>query len=269
MATEIRKPKLLGIRDTFMFWLKNLEKEKPYLVVKKKYSQSLDPIRCTKVWYTIKYELEYLRKKMLRLDEEIIKLELADTDRSRFTSMTIRTFELKKEIYNIKNKINQLSKFSPDDKEILMSYNLFHKIIVSFNKKAVQAVIQGETFNLGNKLGILRIKKIKRYSLAIDWAESNVRKQELIDSGIQPKTKEHPDGEKWFVYRDSPFYLRWHWKKRFIDSGIPMLKNGKCFAFYPTSSSSHKKVLGAKGLLSKANQENDMLHLRYETLNVR
>jgi hypothetical protein len=255
MGAIVRKPKTLGVRDVFMFWLKNLEKEKPYLVTKRRYSHSLDPMLCTKVWYTIKHELDYLRKKILTIEEEILELELADTDRSRFTSMTVRTFELRKEVFNIKAKITNLSKFSPDDKKLLMSYELFHRITVAYNRKAVKAVIDGEVLNLGNRLGEIKIRKIKRYSPAIDWAESNIRKQELIDSDTQPKTKEHPDGEEWFVYRDSPFYLRWSWSKSFRDSGVPLIKNGKCYAFYPTNSSSNKKVLGAKGLLAKANQK--------------
>lgn len=264
MGSSIRKPRIMGIKDIFNFWLKNLEREKPYLVVKRRNSKSLDPKECTEVWYTIKHELEYLRKRLLQLDEEIMELEAKDTVTTKFTQLTIRTFELKKEVYNTKQKIKQLAKLPPDDKELLMTYNLFNEITVTFNKKAVDAIIQGEILNLGNKLGTLQIRKINRYHSAIDWGESNDRRQELVDQGIEPRTKDNPDGEDWFVYRDSDWYLRWSWAKRFRGSGIPLLKNGKCYAFYPTHSSSGKKVLGAKGLLAKANQENKQLHLRYQ-----
>jgi hypothetical protein len=267
MGLEIRKPRVLGIRDIFLFWLKNLEKEKPYLLVKRRNSKSLDPIECTEIWYTIKHELNYLRKKVLEIDEQILELELIDQEKTKFTSLTIKTFELKKEVYNLRDKIKQLSKLPPEDKKLLMTYNLFNEITSRFNKKAVKAVIEGEVLNLGNKLGTLQIRKIQRYNPSVNWGESLSRKQELIDQGIVPRDKEHPEGENWLIYRNTDYYLRWSWAKRFRESGIPMLRNGKCYAFYPTHNSSNKKILGAKGLLAEANMKNSFLHLRYATVN--
>lgn len=268
MGVEIRKPKNLGVRNIFMFWLKNLEREKPYLLVKHRASRSTKPGNCTEVWYTIKHELEYLRNKILDLEAEILDLERRDTDKTRFTSLTIRTFELKKEVYHIKDKIKQLTKLSPEDKKLLMTYDLFSKIITSFNKKAIEAIVQGEVLNLGNRLGFLKIKKINRYSPSVDWGASKARRQELVNQGILPRSKDYPQGENWFIYRQSDFYLRWAWTKRFRESGIPMLKNCKLYAFYPSNNSSGNDTLGAKGLLSKANQENKLLHLRYETVKI-
>lgn len=267
MSVEIRKPVNLGIRGIFKFWLKNLEKEKPYLLIKRRGSRSLNEGECTEVWYTIKHELAYLRKKLLSLDEEILRLEIADTDTSKFTPMTIKTFELKKEVYHIKQKIKQLEKLPPEDQKLVMTYNLFNEITCRFNKKAVEAIIQGEVLNLGSKLGFIKIKKITRYSPSIDWGASWERRAEIVEQGLKPRTKEDTSGEDWFVYRNSDFYLRWTWTKRFREPGLPMLKNGKLYAFYPTNSSSNNQVLGAKGLLAKANNENKLLHLRYETTN--
>ena len=112
----------------------------------------------------------------------------------------------------------------------------------------------------------MSIKKILRYHPAINWGASRERKQELVEEGLIPRSKDNPKGENWFIYRDSEFYLRWAWTKRYIESGVPMLKNGKLYAFYPTNDSSGNKVLGAKGLLAKANNENNLLHLRYQTI---
>lgn len=271
MGVEIRKPRVLGTQEIFIFWLRNLEREKPYLIVRRRNSKSLQEHRTTEVWYKVKHELNYLNSRLLDIDVEIQDLEKRDTEKYQFTALTIKIFELKKEIYNTKIKIGQLSKLSPEGEKLLMTYKRFYDITCSFNRKAVEAVIDGEIINLGNKLGYLKIKKIKRFAPAIDWPESIIRRKELLAQGIQPKTKEYPGGENWFMYRASDFYLRWSWAKRFRKFGVPMLRNERLYAFYPTSNASGAtgiRVLGAKGLLSEANNKNKLLHLRYETINI-
>ncbi|UCD07716.1 MAG: hypothetical protein JSW41_01965 [Candidatus Aenigmatarchaeota archaeon] len=269
MSLEVRKPKVLGTREIFLFWLKNLEREKPYLLVKRRPSKSLQDHRTTEVWYTIKHELNFLNQRLLDIDEEIIRLEKKDTERYEFTSYTVKIFELKKEIYDIRKKIDQLTLLPPDEKKLLMTYKLFHEITCKFNKKAVEAIVDGDTVNLGNRLGELRIKKINRFAPSVDWPASKARRKELISQDKRPRSKEYPGGENWFIYRNSEFYLRFSWTKRFRSSGVPMLRNGKVYAFYPTSNSSgdeQTRVLGAKGILTEANNQNKNLHLRYETV---
>lgn len=266
MSLKIERPKNFGLRDIFMFWLKNKIREKPYLLIKHKTSKSIEEHLCTQVWYTIKHELTYLRKRLLDIDAEIIILEIKDNNKYQFTKTSMKIFELKKDLYYCKDKIKTLSKLPPNSKKLLMSYKTFHDISHVFNKKVVKAIIEGEKFNLGNRLGHLLIKKISRYTSSIDWGASNKNKKELIEQGVTVRTKEYPDGKNWFVYRQTPFYLRWSWNKVFRIKNIPMIRNQKVYAFYATPNPADRTKLGAKGKLAKANHENQFLHMRYENV---
>lgn len=263
-GVQIQKPILYTTKKVFLFWLKNLEKEKPYLLIKCRNSRGLE-YRTTEVWYTVKHEIDYLGRKILEADEEIMRLEQEDRDKYRFTSKTIRIFELKKEIYRMRDKIDQLSKADPEEKRLLMTYKLFHDIVCLFNKKAAHRIVQGEILNLGNRIGYLQIRKMNQHSPSIDWPASNARRQELVDKGIRPRAKDYQEGENWLVYRDSEFYLRWSWVKQYRKHGYHMLRNTNVYAFYPTHRSA-KGVPGTKNLLSKANHDNPLLHLRYEII---
>jgi len=269
MSFKIVKPKTLSTKDIFNFWFKNLKREKPYLLIKRPGSKSLSEARTTEVWYTVKHELEYLNKRVLNIDAEILDLEKKDTSKYNFTSFTVRIFELKKELYKVKEKIKQLKELNPEDKKLLMTYRLFNQITCTFNKKAVEAIVQGGVLNLGSRIGEIKIRKIKRFTPSVDWPASKRNRRKLINAGERPMSKDYPGGKKWFIFRHSDFYLRFSWTKRFQSSGTPMLRNGKVYAFYPSCNSSgnnETRVLGAKGILTQANRKNKNLHLRYETV---
>jgi len=270
MAVRHAKPKIHCVEKMFMFWAENLKKEKPHLIIKNQFTTS----KPTELWYEVKEELDYLNNRNLYLDEQIMKLEIIDREVKRFTSLTEEIFEYKTEIVNNKNKIKILQKLDPKSKQLILNYTVFRAIIEKFNLKASDEIIAGKTINLGNRLGYSQIRKIEpeiRSKNDIDWAESNKYKKELQDKGVVTKSKEHPEGKNWLVYRNSSYYLRWAWVKRY--NRACTVKNNRVYAFYPTESGTSMKgkdkVLGNKSKLAKAQTDNNLLHTKYTVVKLK
>jgi hypothetical protein len=215
---KIKKPVILSVRDAFEFWLKELLRKNPHLVTKYRTSNSYP----TEVWSVNRKELEFLYKEELRIDQEIMELELIDKDKEHFTKTTYRIFDLKRELYDVRERIKILSKQKPDEKKKIMDYALFKEIVDRFNIKAVERIIEGEALNLGNRLGYIRINKMKAKKKRIDWPASNALKQQYLDVGITPMSQEHPEGKNWLVPYESEYFLRYGWVKK---NGACMVKN--------------------------------------------
>lgn len=150
-------------------------------------------------------------------------------------------------------------------------YWMFKEVIARFNKKASDSIIFGSVLNLGSRLGLVLIKKIRRNYIkpVPDWGASKKRKNELIKEGITPKDETHPEGEEWITFFTDPWYLRWAWSKK----RLCRVRNQTVYKFVPTSNRS--KVandnslakLGNKGKLALANRINPNLHVIYEHIN--
>lgn len=147
-------------------------------------------------------------------------------------------------------------------------YWMFKEVIARFNKKAADAVIFGQVFNFGSRIGHLLIKKIRRnyQKPVVDWGESKKLKASIISKGLIPRDDGHPNGEDWLVYFSDPWYLRWAWSKK----SLCRVKNQTVYKFVPTSNRSKTSgdnsmnKLGNKGKLVLANKLNPALHLAYE-----
>lgn len=264
MAVYFQKPQILSAEDMFNFWMDNLCKEKPHLIIKYRQTSS----KPTEIWYEVSQELEYLQNKNLELDAKIQEWEVQDTTTTdAFTPLTIKIFEARSEIAKNKHKIEELKKLPRNHREKLMDYALFKKVIVCFNKKASDEIIAGKTLNLGNRLGLSQIRKIipTVRSQSIDWAESNKMKKELIAQGVPIKSPENPNGSNWLVYRNQSYYLRWSWVKR-LNSDCTV-KNNRVYAFYPTASGKGE-TLGNRTKLAQANQQDSLLHTRYPVVDL-
>jgi len=249
--------KSYGARDMFNFWVRSQRKKKPYLILK-----SPGRFKNTELWYDVLSEWDYLKRINLELDIQLQKLEQEDTNIYYFTSITEKVYELKKEIYNNQEKIDNLSKEDPSKKIKLLDYETFKKVIYKYNKLAVDQLIEGEVPNLNEKLGYLYILKVNRLNKAVDWEESKKFKLELLDQGKTPKDKDHPEGENWLVYFESNYYLMWNWQKKFERTS--RVRNCTVYGFYPTTTSG-KGIPGTKKLLVEANKQNPALHLKYIT----
>ena len=145
---------------------------------------------------------------------------------------------------------------------------MFKEVLARFNKKAADAVIFGQAFNFGSRIGHLLIKKIRRNyeKPVVDWGESKKLKASIIAKGLTPRDKDNPNGEDWLIYFSDPWYLRWAWSKK----SLCRVKNQTVYKFVPTSNRSKKSgdnsmgKLGNKGKLVLANKINPTLHLSYE-----
>jgi hypothetical protein len=147
-------------------------------------------------------------------------------------------------------------------------YWMFKEVIARFNKRAADAIIFGQVLNIGNRLGYILIKKIRRNyrKPVVNWGQSKTVKNDLIKAGITPKDENNPQGTEWMVFYTDPWYLRWAWSKK----RICRVKNQTVYKFMPTSNKSKiagdnsLDKLGNKGKLTLANKINPTLHYMYE-----
>ena len=117
--------------------------------------------------------------------------------------------------------------YKRDNKATDVTYSLYRAILESFNTALAEALLDGAVFNMGNRLGTLRVKKIQRNpnSRTIDWNETN-------------KMWEEQGKKEGFVYWTDTTYYRWAWDKR-----KALVKNKSAYRFDPTG--------GKKGLKRK------------------
>lgn len=167
--------------------------------------------------------------------------------------------------YSARDMYNAYKRKNPTSE---IPYWMYKEIIGRFNKKVSDAVIFGQVLNLGNRLGHVLIKKIRRNYLnpIPDWGASNKRKADLIASGVVAKDQNHPEGEEWISFYTDPWFLRFAWVKK----RICKVKNSSVYKFVPTSNRSKTAGdndlarLGNKGKLTLANKVNPTLHMSYE-----
>ncbi len=118
-------------------------------------------------------------------------------------------------------------KYKKDNPDTDVTYSYYRAVLESFSKLLAEELLNGAVFNMGQRLGTLRIKKIKRSPNArtIDWNETLKMWEE--------------QGEKdGFVYWTDDTYYRWAWDKR-----KALVKNKSAYRFDPTG--------GVKGLKKK------------------
>ncbi len=118
-------------------------------------------------------------------------------------------------------------KYKKDTPDTDVTYSYYRAVLESFSKLLAEELLNGAVFNMGQRLGTLRIKKIKRSPNArtIDWNETLKMWEE--------------QGEKdGFVYWTDDTYYRWAWDKR-----KALVKNKSAYRFDPTG--------GVKGLKKK------------------
>lgn len=271
MAVRIEKPKIYGAKHMFIFWAKNMQMEKPHLIIKYE-NALLASNKNAELWYVVKEELNYLRQHNLNLDTRIQELEKIDKQIKHFTATSYEIFEYKKQIGQNREKIKELEKLPGDTCKMILDFEKFKKILSTYNKLASEKIIEGGNLNLTNKLGYVQIRKIIPPTLerqqVIDWKQSYDFKKELISKGITPKDKENPKGKNWLVYKRQPWYLRWAWVKAYQRATV---KNNRVYAFYPTNGDSTtdvNAVPGNKSKLSQAVGTNPKLHEKFTVVDM-
>ena len=123
--------------------------------------------------------------------------------------------KLNEQRYGAKDMYQAFVKKNPDTD---ITYPLYRTILEKFNVKVADRILDGEVFNLGHRLGIIFIKKIRRApkSKVINWNETHLMWEEQGE-------------KKGFVYYTDDFYFRWNWEKR-----KAQVKNKSVYKFQPT-----------------------------------
>lgn len=116
--------------------------------------------------------------------------------------------------FSTKDSYRWFKKQNPDTQ---ITYSGYKHIISRFNKRVSELVLEGRVFNMGYRLGTIRIKKIPRTfnKPTIDWGETNRLKKQ---------------GIKKLVYYTDDYYYRWNWDKHRC-----LVKNKSVYTFQPTA----------------------------------
>ena len=103
-------------------------------------------------------------------------------------------------------------------------------------------LLEGQVFNMGQRLGSMRIKKIPRTfnKPTVDWGETNRLKKQ---------------GIKQLVHYTDDFYYRWNWDKHRC-----LVKNKSVYTFAPTAGQS-----GNRRKLVQKLKTDEFAHLNYKT----
>jgi len=122
-----------------------------------------------------------------------------------------------------------------------------------------EIIYEGNTLNMGHRLGHIKILKIDRvYRINKDTGKITNRKVDW------KKTTEHwkKTGErKGLIFFSDDWYVKWNWDRR---GGKCRVAGSSIYSFKPTHNSSRRKKLGTKGLLADAVSNDPNLHLKYE-----
>ena len=114
--------------------------------------------------------------------------------------------------------------FKKDNPKTEVTYTYHRSVLERFNDLLADELLDGNVFNMGQRLGTLRVKKIKRSpnSRTIDWNETK-------------KMWEEQGKKEGFIYWTDKTYYRWAW-----DKSKALVKNKSAYRFDPTG--------GKKGL---------------------
>jgi len=137
--------------------------------------------------------------------------------------------------------------------------NMFRAICSEFNMEIIDYILEGYSFNMGNQLSNISIKRVIRDNAkpTIDWGESNKYKNELLSQGKKLYNKDTGEGIKWYIYYTDKNYLRYFWNK-----GKCKVPNKSVYKFIPT-----RGLKGNKEKLSLLLKEDDLAYLKFKKSN--
>lgn len=141
--------------------------------------------------------------------------------------------------YSAKDAYEAYRKKNPDTS---VTYSLYKHIVAEFNKKVSERILDGEVFNMGHRLGTIRIKRIPRSfnRPSVDWYETNKLKKQGINK---------------LIYYTDDYYFRWNWDKHRC-----AVKNKSVYKFTPTAGAKGNK----KALVNRLRQD-EFAYLNYKT----
>ncbi len=248
-----------GIRSnttSYEDMLYNLKQSQKYLLNKiKNYEVYINNFT------TLDYEKINEHKKLLTSEDIVFKIKSTNEEeivyKIKFITDINNLILTNISINKVDNEYNKLQKRTNN-------FVIYKFIIANFNKLISEEILKGETFNLGFKLGNIRIQKKSRYKghleerekeylsthesiykphvyKVINWGESNKLKKKIIERGGIPykairdengvKTGDN-GGEQWMIYFTTDYSYWWKWDK-FVKHNTTVIRNMKKFSFLP------------------------------------
>src|SRR5574343_247783 len=168
----------------------------------------------------------FLPEKSIQFQDNSIGLDL-NLLRVTINSIT----DINKSIYKSEKAIESL-------KANYISKEVFKETIYKFNNKISDEIIfKGYCFELGFRLGWIKIKKLDvstRKKKKINWGESNKLKAEILAKGGLPFKAYYDDnktligdngGEKWHIYHSNKYDCLFYWAKKHANAeNVPYYK---------------------------------------------
>ena len=155
-------------------------------------------------------------------------------------------------MYNINNIYNNYI----EEYNETVDKNTFKKICEEFNIEIIDAILDGKTFDMGNNLSTLSIRRVDRdpRTPRVDWGESIKYRKELEASGVDLYNASTGKGEKWYIYYTDKFYCKYYWKK-----GKCRIPNKSVYRFTPT-----RGLKGNKEKLIHILKTDDLAYLKFK-----
>ena len=155
-------------------------------------------------------------------------------------------------MYNINNIYNNYI----EEYNETVDKNTFKKICEEFNIEIIDAILDGKTFDMGNNLSTLSIRRVDRdpRTPRVDWGESIKYRKELEASGVDLYNASTGKGEKWYIYYTDKFYCKYYWKK-----GKCRIPNKSVYKFTPT-----RGLKGNKEKLINLLKSDDLAYLKFK-----
>lgn len=127
-----------------------------------------------------------------------------------------------------------------------------------FNKMVMDEILGGKEFEMGFNLSRIMVVRHKRdfTKRRINWAASNALKNQILEEGGIPRSKENPEGENWLVYYTEDHYLHFYWHKLRCK-----VKNKMGYIFSPT-----RGKVGNVQRLHALVEKDKLAHLNFRVL---
>tara|TARA_R110002012_G_scaffold23069_4_gene78795 strand:- start:3767 stop:4237 length:471 start_codon:yes stop_codon:yes gene_type:complete len=155
-------------------------------------------------------------------------------------------------MYNINNIYNNYIKEYNDT----VDKNTFKKICDEFNIEIIESILEGSTFDMGNNLSTLSVRRVDRdpRTPRVDWGESIKYRKELESEGAELYNVSTGKGQKWYIYYTDKFYCKYYWKK-----GKCRIPNKSVYRFTPT-----RGLKGNKEKLINLLKTDDLAYLKFK-----
>ena len=154
------------------------------------------------------------------------------------------------------HNINNIYNSYVEEYDDTVNKSTFKKICEEFNIEIIESILEGDTFDMGNNLSTLSVRRVDRdpRTPRVDWGESIKYRKELESDGVELYNVSTGKGEKWYIYYTDKFYCKYYWKK-----GKCRIPNKSVYRFTPT-----RGLKGNKEKLINILKTDDLAYLKFK-----